>query len=76
MLITAIICGTLLVIYFHLMRWLWDFKELANQLAVQTEIAKHLSEEKQNEARRIRAMVDEMRTELNALNLKMGMKLK
>jgi type VI protein secretion system component VasK len=79
----TLLLGTCTFIYLHLMGWLWKYRELGNQLVVQTEMTKHLSEEKQNEARKVRQMIEEMKaeieaiqTDMNGINLKLGLKLK
>ncbi len=75
--------GTILIIYFNLMIRIGQFKELNNLLTIQTQFAEDLKKDREKmisglkyELTIMRKEIDDMATELNGINLKLGLKLK
>jgi hypothetical protein len=71
-----VILAALVGMYLHFMNWLMKFHDLDNQLTVQKEIVRHNSEMVQDKVRAVTKQLEELRTELNGINLKLGLKLK
>lgn len=72
----AVVMGTATFVYWHLTGWLWKYKSLNDQLVIHMKIVKDLQTDREKNLDRIKLKIEEMQSEINALNLKIGMKLK
>lgn len=78
-----LLLGTCTFIYLHLMGWLWRYRELGNALIVQTRIADDLQKDRDEKIKGLRYEMEVLRkeieaiqTDMNGINLKLGLKLK
>lgn len=72
--LTVTLTSAALFVYY--LTWLTHHKELKNQLEVQKEIAKHSHERIQDHVKAMREELDTLRSEMNGVNFKLGLKLK
>ncbi len=75
--------GTILIIYFNCMARISQFKELNNLLTIQTRLGDDLVKDREKmiselkyEIAVMRKEIDDMATDMNGINLKLGLKLK
>lgn len=67
---------TTLCIYLHFMWWLWKYRDLKMSLDAANHIISSTELQRSKQLQKLLDEQDKIRTEMNGINLKLGLKLK